>query len=321
MSKYVIGVDLGGTNMRVGLITDKGEVVDKDGTSTNMETASGEDILKRMADLIYEIIKKTGVSSNDIMGAGIGIPGPLDPKIGGAHPPNLTQLSGLRIVDILEEATGLKVMLENDANAAAWGEYWIGAGKGCKSMLQVTLGTGVGGGLILDGKMVRGIDWTAGELGHVVIVDGGRKCACGSNGCIEAYASANSTVRRFNELLESGKTSSLSSVDKADVTCEKIFNAAKEGDGAALSVVNETGRLLGVLAASMANLLNPEMFVVSGGMIHAGDILFDAIKKECKERAFPIPGERMKIVPAKLAGDAGLIGAAGCALSTFGISQ
>ena len=320
MAEHLIGVDLGGTNMRVGLVTGDGEVRTRLSEPTRMDSDDGPAILRRMAGMVERIRKEHSIPAEAIAGMGVGIPGPLAPEIGGANPPNLTQLSGLPIVRILEEATGLRVALENDANAAAWGEYWIGAGRGCRSMILATLGTGIGGGLILDGRIHRGPDHTAGELGHVVVVDGGRPCACGSNGCIEAYASANSTVRRFVEALEKGLRSPLAEGPREEITCRAIFEAAAGGDRLALSLVQETGRLLGVLAANMANLLNPERFVFSGGMIEAGDLLFGAIREECARRAFAVPDKRMDILPARLGGDAGLIGAAGCARNTFATS-
>jgi glucokinase len=321
MSVCVIGVDLGGTNMRAGAVDAAGAVLSRVEAPTLADERSGEEILAALANLIREAVAQAGLFETAVPGAGIGIPGPLDPAIGGAHPPNLKQLSGLPLTSILQKETGLKILLENDANAAAWGEFWIGAGRGMRSMVQVTLGTGIGGGLVLGGELLRGIDHTAGELGHVTVVDGGRPCACGSNGCIEAYASANSTVRRCLEALDAGRASSLADSPRGEITCEAIFRAAEAGDALARELVDETGRLLGVLAANMANLLNPEAFVLSGGMIRAGEALFAPIRETCRERAFSIPAERMRIVPAALGGDAGLIGAAGCALTRFAISR
>jgi glucokinase len=247
------------------------------------------------------------------MAIGVGAPGPLDGKRGLIiEAPNL----GWRnypLADVLGKQTGIKTYLENDANSAGWGEFWAGAGRGCSNMVMMTLGTGVGGAIIIDGKLVRGPDGTAGEFGHVVIIDGGRPAATGNRGALEAYASATATVLRFKEALKLGWNSSLS--EKADsVTCEDIFNAAHEGDGLASHIVTETGRYLGVMAANLANIFNPERCVISGGMIKAGDILFNSIKEECNRRAFPVPAARMEILPATLGADAGLIGAAGVAL-------
>ncbi|MHC4870910.1 MAG: ROK family protein [Planctomycetota bacterium] len=323
MSKYVIGLDLGGTNMRAGIVSDKGEVILKKSAPTNADSNDGETILKRIGELIDSVIAEKNISKEEVAGAGLGIPGPLDPAIGGAHPPNLKQLSGLPIVKRLKEHTGLNINLENDANAAAWGEYWLGAGKGCRSMLMATLGTGIGGGLVINGELIRGIDWTAGELGHVIVDSSpdARLCGCGGKGCIETYASAISTEKRFVEALENGRESELSGTDKDKITCVEIFQAYKNCDPLAVEVITETGRLLGILCASMSSLLNPEKFIFSGGITREWDILSEIIIKEFKSRAFKIPGERMQILRAGLGDDAGLIGAAGCALKISEISQ
>jgi len=319
MTQHVVGIDLGGTNMRAGVADDTGRVLVKAGEPTRAQTSDGEAILGRLADLVDRVVREADLTPDDVLGIGVGVPGPLDPTVGGVKDaPNLGQLDGLPIVGILEEKTGLRTLLENDANAAAWGEFWVGAGRGCRSMVMATLGTGIGGGLILEGQLLRGIDHTAGELGHVSVVDGGRPCACGSHGCIEAYASADSTVRRFREELKRGGGSVLSEVPKKELTCQMIFDAAKEGDLLSLNIAKETGRLLGLLAANVANLLNPERMIFAGGMIGAGDLLFNAIREELDRRAFPVPAKRMRILPAELGGDAGLIGAAGCALNAFG---
>lgn len=321
MDQHVIGIDLGGTNMRVGLITPQGAIVERASGPTDAASSSGEAIIGRLADLVRTVITDGGLEPQAVCGIGLGIPGPLDPQNGGVKDsPNLGQLDGLPIVARLGAATGLPVLIENDANAAAWGEYWMGAGQGCRSMVMATLGTGIGGGIILDGQLLRGIDHTAAELGHLIVVDGGRPCACGSHGCIEAYASADSTVRRFREEVKRGGGSTLADVPKKALTCAQIFQAAREGDLLALNVVQETGRMLGMMTASIANLLNPERMIFGGGMINAGDMLFDAIKRELKRRAFPVPAARLEVLPAALGGDAGLIGAAGCALTAFATS-
>ncbi|MBN1257402.1 MAG: ROK family protein [Planctomycetes bacterium] len=317
METCVIGIDLGGTNMRAGVVTLRGKVLAKEAAQTDAGNNSGETILRKMVELVKQVTIKAGVEQSSLTGIGLGMPGPLAPGIGGAHPPNIPQLSGLPIVEILEQGTGLRTILENDANAAAWGEYWIGAGQGCKNMVLATLGTGIGGGIILDGKLVRGIDHTAGEIGHLRVVQGGRQCACGAQGCVEAYASANSTVRRLEEALAAGEESALSVTPREELTCAAIFAAAAAGDQLACKIIRETGRILGVLAADMANLLNPEKMIFSGGMIAAGALLFDEINAEFKRLAFPVPAARMQILPAQLGGDAGLIGAAGCALNSL----
>lgn len=313
MSKHLIGIDLGGTNLRCGVVTDDPKLVTK--RSQGIEPkASADTVVAMMADMIGEVLSETGLQASDITAVGVGAPGPLDGKRGIIlEAPNL----GWRNVPLaqnLRQKVGIEVVLENDANCAGWGEYWAGAGAGCRSMVMMTLGTGVGGALILDGHLLRGPDGTAGEIGHVVIVDGGRPAATGNHGALEAYASATATVARFKEAMDYGWESSLSSIPRKEITCRHIFDAAHEGDSLAVHIVAETGRYLGLMAANMANLLNPERCVFSGGMIEAGDILFNAIREECLRRAFPVPASRMEILPAQLGPDAGLIGAAGVAL-------
>ncbi len=319
MSKYIIGVDLGGTNMRAGVVSVTGKILFK----KSLPTVSSADISDRIGDLIAEVILAQNIKNDEVVGVGIGVPGPIDHKNGSVLSPNLPQLSGLPIVEILERITGFSINLENDANAATYGEFWLGAGRDCRSLVMATLGTGIGGGIIFNGELVRGIDWTAGELGHVNVDSGAgaRLCGCGARGCIETYASAISTERRFVEELERGRESELSSMDKNKITCVDIFEAYKDGDSLAVETINETGRMLGILCSSMANLLNPEKFIFSGGITNEWDILSKLIIDEFNKRVLTIPGQRMQILRAELENDAGLIGAAGCALKTYETSQ
>ncbi len=312
MSSFVIGIDLGGTNMRSAVLDNNHNLLARHEIDTNPEDGP-EAVIDRMARSVSESLSISGLQKTRILAIGVGTPGPINVQTGVVtFSPNL-KWENVPLVSMLEERTGIKVIMENDANAAGWGEYWAGAGRGCRNMVLMTLGTGVGGAIILNGHLITGPDWTAGEIGHVVVADGGRLCGCGARGCIEAYASATATVERFREALKFGWHSSIA--DKpANITCADIFAAAIEGDNLAHHIVAETGRYLGLMAANMANLLNPERCVFSGGMINAGDILFDAIKAECTKHAFEQPAKRMQILPAELGEDAGLIGAAGCAL-------
>ncbi len=320
MTRYVLGVDLGGTNLRAGVVRMDGDapvVVNRFEAPT--DAAEGPmAVLDRLAGALADLVRTTGLASGEILGCGVGAPGPLDGAAGIIHDaPNMPGWKNIPLAQILGERTGYRVVLENDANAAAWGEFTAGAGRGCRHMVLMTLGTGVGGAVILNGELWRGPDWTAGEVGHVVIQDGGRAGLAGSAGALEAYASAPATVERFREQLAFGWKSALSGLPPQELTCERIFRAAAEGDNLARHVVGETGRYLGVMAANLANLLNPERCIFAGGMIRAGDLLFDAIRDECAARAFPAPAARMTILPAALGPDAGLIGAAGCALTAF----
>jgi len=312
MSDHVIGIDLGGTNLRCAVLDSQHKILARHAVET--QAAGGaEAVMDRMAASVREALKLAGLGPTDILGIGVGSPGPLDAPAGVVtFSPNL-KWHNVPVVQMLEARTGIRTILENDANAAGWGEFWAGAGRGCQNMVLMTLGTGVGGAIILNGELLTGPDWTAGEIGHVVVVDGGRVCGCGAHGCLEAYASATATVNRFCEALRFGWHTTIQKPPAA-ISCADIFNAAHAGDNLARHIVAETGRYLGLMAANMANLLNPERCVFSGGMIEAGAILFDAIRAECDRHAFKEPARRLQILPAELGGDAGLIGAAGCAL-------
>lgn len=317
MGRYVVGVDLGGTNLRCAVLDDKHNVLARSDSDTRASEGYVA-IIDRLAKGVLEAVAAAGLKPADILGAGVGCPGPVDAPSGiVATAPNL-KWNNVPLVAMMEERTGIKTILENDANAAGWGEFWCGAGQGCRNMVLMTLGTGVGGAIIIDGKLVTGADWGAGEIGHVVIADGGRKCGCGGRGCLEAYASATSTVARFLEALDYGWQSKLSAMPRGSITCAEIFSAAQAGDNLASHIVAETGRYLGLMAANLANLLNPERCVFAGGMIKAGPVLFDAIKAELHNHAFPALARRLEILPAQLGGDAGIIGAAGCVLERIG---
>ena len=320
--QYVVGFDLGGTNMRAGVVDAAGKIISKCDAATRADVDDGDTIIRRMGDLVDEAIVKSGMKRESIASIGLGVPGPLDPKAGSVcDSPNLGQLNGKPIRDSLKKRFNLPVNLENDANAAAWGEYIAGAGRGVQDMLMVTLGTGIGGGIVLGGRLHHGIDHTAGEFGHVVIIADGRDCNCGSHGCVEAYASVNTTVRRCVEALAAGAKSSLSSIQADKLVCKDIFDAARKGDALGLKVVDDTAEYLGILCGTLANLFNPERIVFAGGMIKDWDFLHGRIVAAFKRRAFPVPFKRCELKPAELGGDAGLIGAAGCALTEFGTSR
>ncbi len=319
MTQHVVGIDLGGTNLRLGVIDSDAQILARTDMPTNNEDGY-EGVLERMAEGVRGVLKQVGLDAGDIVGIGVGAPGPLNSETGVVlEAPNL-KWENVPVAALLKEKTGIPVQLENDANCAGWGEYWAGAGRGSRNMLMMTLGTGVGGAIIVDGKLQRGPDFTAGEIGHIVVVDGGRRCGCGNEGCLEAYASATATVARFREAMDLGWQTSLKAKKVDEITCADIFKEAFAGDNLARHIVEETGRYLGLMAGNMANLLNPDRCIFSGGMIQSGEILFEPIRRECKRIAFRAPGERIKILPAELVHDAGLIGAAGLALVAHGES-
>ncbi len=312
MEKHYVGVDLGGTNLRCAVVDGDHTVVSRHQCPTN--AAEGSDaVIDRLVEGIRDVVKQAGLSASDIAAACVGMPGPINQRTGVVYSAtNMPGWDNVPLAHIMTERSGIVSFLENDANCAGWGEFTAGAGKGSQNMVMVTIGTGIGGAIIIDGRLILGRDGTAGELGHLCVVDGGRPCGCGARGCVEAYASASSVARRFQDLLREGWTSSLSAKG-AEVTSRDIFQAATAGDPVALRVVESTGYYLGILCASLAEALNPDRCVVSGGMIEAGEELFAAIRKTCNNHNRHPAVRTMEILPAALGANAGLVGAANCA--------
>jgi glucokinase len=310
--QVLIGVDLGGTNIKVGLVSLEGELLVADRVPTDVP-AGASAAVARTIDLARKLLKDVGLDDSAVKACGIGSPGPLDSASGCiVATPNLSGWDGAPIAGPISEAFSVPAYLEGDACAACWGEHWVGAGRGIDNMLMVTLGTGVGGALIVNGQLITGPDGTGGHIGHMVVEADGAECFCGARGCLEAYASATGTVRRFKEAVGGGASSSLKISDQ--LSARDIAQAAEAGDSLSRKVIERTGWYLGVVLGSLANLLNSELCCVSGGMINAGEMLFAPMRVSMREHCFAAPGERLKIVPAKLGEPAGIIGAAGCAL-------
>jgi len=321
LGNYVIGIDLGGTNLRTGLVDRNGKIHHRLSIKTE-NNADPQTISNQIFYLIDEIINVgAGLkpAPPNIIGVGLGSPGLVDKKGETIlFSPNLPLWRNIPIKRMVSERFSVPCVLENDANAAAWGEKWVGAGKEADSLVMLTLGTGIGGGIIINNKLWRGVNNVAAEIGHMVIQMDGPKCSCGNYGCIEAYASATALVRRFKELLKSGMPSSLK--DAGDVTAKMINDAAFQGDKASLDVIKETGHYLGVALVNIMHVLNPEVIVLTGGMIGSGDLLMNPIKQVIKEKAFEASAKETKIVFSQLGNDAGIIGAAGCLLNELEIS-
>jgi glucokinase len=283
------------------------------------EGQKGRDhVLDRIAALVEIAREKAGVPREEIAGVGIGSPGPLNIKKGLIYEaPNLPGWVNLPLAAEIQKRAGYPTVIENDANAASLAEAIAGAGKGMPCMLMLTLGTGIGGGIVINGRVWHGADDIAAELGHISICYAGRRCNCGSIGCVEAYASATGVVKRTVEALKAGATSSLAKGGKNDLAkaskedkCGHIFQVAKQGDPLARKIVAETIVCLATAMASLINTFNPDMIVLYGGMTKAGSQLFDPLRKEVAKRCFRIGALRCKIVPSKLGGHAGVIGSA-----------
>ncbi len=305
MKTYGFGVDIGGTTVKLGLFRTDGELLDKWEIPTRKED-SGSQILPDVAASIKEKLQDKGIAADDVQGVGVGVPGPVTPEGVVCRCVNLGW-GVFNVEETLSELTGYPVKAANDANVAALGEMWQGAGKGAKSIVMVTLGTGVGGGVIVDGHIVAGANGAGGEIGHIPVNDEETLvCGCGKKGCLEQYASATGVVTLTKRALESSDQPS-SLRELATVTAKDTFDAAKAGDALALGVVEQFGKILGKGLAVIACVVNPEMFVIGGGVSKAGKIITDVVEKyympntfhACREAQFKL---------AELGNDAGIYG-------------
>lgn len=318
MKKTIIGIDLGGTNVKTAVVDTDKRVLGKDSRPTYAEKGP-EGVVSVMCESVDAALKGAGLGRGDVLAAGVGAPGPMNWQTGVVYsPPNLPGWKNVPLADILKKRLGFSCYVENDANVACYGEYWLGAGQGAENMCLLTLGTGVGGGIVVFGQLLRGIDGTAAEIGHLKVHRDGRLCGCGGKGCLEAYGSVTGMVRTAVEGIEAGKKSVLTTMcgnDLDALTGRMISDAIAQGDAFAKWVMEETGTWLGLGIASLVNLLNPEKVVLCGGMIAAGEVLFAPIRETVKANAFEVPANRAQIIAAGLGADSGVIGAAGCALS------
>lgn len=314
---HVVGIDLGGTNIKVGVVTTTGEVVSS--LSVPTEGQGGPDhVIGRMVDAALEAIRVSKLPKERILGVGIGAPGAMSHKQGLIiSPPNLPGWSNVPIRDMVARGTGLPANLENDANAAAYGEFWAGGGRGTSDMVLFTLGTGIGGGVIIDGRLVRGFFDNGAELGHMIVVPGGRLCGCGQHGCVEAYASAHFTAVRAVEAIRGGEKSVLKErLDKGQpVETPHVVQAAAAGDPLAARIWDETCRLLATACVNMQHFSNPQKILLGGGMIGAGTHLLEPVRKYFLEMTWKAAKDYPDIDFATLGNDAGFIGAAGLALA------
>ena len=305
MKKYAFGVDIGGTTIKMGFFETNGKMLDRWEIKTNTES-NGASILEDVARAVDTKLAQESISKDEVQGIGIGVPGPV--KTDGTV--NKCVNLGWGVINVAEQLqglSGLSVKVGNDANVAALGEMWQGGGKGHRDVVMVTLGTGVGGGIIIDGKMVAGATGAGGEIGHIMVnEDEIELCGCGKCGCLEQYASATGIVRMAKRKLAiTTEETSLKAL--AEVTAKDIFDAAKEGDVVALELVDELGRILGTALANIACVVNPEIFVIGGGVSKAGNILIDNVKKNFVERTFHACRET-KFALASLGNDAGMYG-------------
>ena len=309
--ELVCAVDLGGTNLRAANIDSAGQIHERVRNLTP-KSAAAKDVVNSVAAAVRECEAAALKRGAQIQSVSVVVPGTVHIGTGlVVNAPNLACVQGYQLGPALESALDRSVLLENDANAATLGEMWQGAARGYQTILCLTLGTGVGGGIILDGKLWRGIDGTAGELGHTSVEPfGGVQCKCGNTGCLEVYASATAIVRMAGEGLAQHSNSSLHSIAAGDLTSEKVFGAAVAGDELALEVFRRVGVYLGVAMANFVNIFNPEIIVIGGGVSAAWELFAQHAREEVLRRAFRVPAERCRILRAERGDDAGLIGAA-----------
>ena len=307
MKKYGFGVDIGGTTCKIGLFETSGKMLDKWEIPTN-KADNGGHILDDVAASIDEKMKSASIAKEDVEGIGVGVPGPVLEDGSVSVCVNLGW-GILNVEDELEKLIGYPVKAGNDANVAALGEMWQGGGKGHSNLVMVTLGTGVGGGIILNGKMLFGVNGAGGEIGHICVDDSETEtCGCGNKGCLEQYTSATGVVRLAGRAMAaSDKKSTLRELEA--VTAKDVFDAAKAGDELALEIVDTQARILGRALAQIACVVDPEIFVIGGGVSKAGSILTDSVKKYFEHYAFHAC-RQTKFALAQLGNDAGIYGSA-----------
>jgi glucokinase len=315
MSEIFIGIDLGGTNIKIGCFDSDLKLLAK--TSVPTEADFGpEHVVENINEATGKLLAQSGKNPDELCAVGIGTPGPANYAQGiVTRATNMPKFNNTPLRDMVAQKLGKPAILENDANAACWGEFVLGAGKDVTDMVFFTLGTGIGGGIVSEGRLVRGTGGNAAELGHIIIYPNGRLCNCGQRGCAEAYASAANTAKRAAEAIEVGAESTLKEVldKKGEITCKDVYEHLKAGDELAKKITDETAEALAILCINVLHTTEPQRIVFAGGMIAAGDILLNRIKDYFNEHIWALKKETVEICFATLGEDAGIIGAAALA--------
>ncbi len=309
MVKNRIGIDVGGTNVKIALVNDKGNILYSNSVPTRAEMGY-EYTVNNIKQAIRDLITETGVTN--IEGIGFDFPGQIDYKNGIVRlAPNIPGWVNIPIAKIIEDEFKIPTRIDNDVHCAALGELKFGAGQDCENFICMTVGTGIGSGIVINGKLVRGASNAAGELGHIKLqMHEGPLCGCGDYGCLEAFASGPSIVAMAEEYISGGKSTKFREMASGgEITPYIVAEAAKLGDPVAKRIFTKVGEYIGFGLASVVNLLNPEKIIIGGGVADAGDILIEPIKETIKKRAMVVAGSAVEIVPAKLANTAGVIGA------------
>jgi glucokinase len=314
MQRPTIGIDLGGTKIGVGVVGADGTVIVSDYQPT--DAAKGQDaVIERVITGVDRVLAAAELRSDDVAAVGIGAPGPLDiPRGLLTEPPNLPGWHNVPLRQIVADRTGFPAFLENDANAAAIGEYLYGAGRGTRNMVYVTVSTGIGGGLILDGRIYHGVSGGAGEIGHTTILPQGPHCGCGNRGCLEALASGTAIAREGQELVECGVPTRIAAGTDGPVTAKDVVDAMHDGDPYAADIVHRAMAYLGIGMANLVNLFNPDRIVIGGGLSALGEELLDPVRRGIQIHAFPSAVSQVTVLLAALGASVGIVGAAGAAV-------
>ena len=310
MKKYRIGVDIGGTNIKIALVDLQGKIVYSNTTPTRADLGY-EHSIANIQNAIEELMKETNTNKDTVEAIGFGFPGQVDYKEGIVR--LLTNMPGwveIPFAQIIEDEFKIPVRLDNDVRVATLGELKYGAGKGCENLVCITIGTGIGSGLVMNGKLVRGAKNAAGEIGHIKMTMGeGPLCGCGDFGCFEAYASGPAIVAMARDYIRGGKSSKFKELATEELSPYIVAQAALQGDVVAKQIYRKMGEIIGIGLTSVINLLNPERVIIGGGVADAGDILINPIKETIQKRAMPIQAASVEIVHAQLGNTAGVIGA------------
>lgn len=321
MDNNVIGVDIGGTNIRFGIVKRSGRIVHRL-ISPTMAQLGREAVIGNIINGIEKLVTVSNIKKKSILGIGLGAPGFIDNKGIIAFSPNLPGWQDVDLNKIIRSRFKMQVVIENDANAAAFGERWLGAGIKSQNLLCITLGTGVGGGIILNNKIWHGDKGMAGEIGHITVNPDGPLCSCGNYGCLEAYSSGTGIVNRMIDAMRKGKNTSLLSMIKDginEITPEKVFIAARKGDPLSLEFVEDAGKYLGIAISGVVNLLNIKTIILYGGLVSSFGLFSKRMKEEIIKRTISSFSKEVMVLKAGLKQDAGIIGAAGILFQKMGL--
>lgn len=315
-----IGIDLGGTKISTGLVDAAGNILAHDYRATRANEGQ-EAVVRRMVEAARQVMAEADVTPSQTAAVGVGAPGPMDLEAGVVvAPPNLQGWKRVPLKRLIEDELGLETFLENDANAAALGEHCFGAGRGVQHMIYVTVSTGVGGGMIFDGKLYHGDSGMAGEIGHITILPNGPLCGCGNRGCLEALASGTAIAARARERIARGASTMIAEMVAGDlelVSAKIVAQAVQQGDVEAQEILTEAMTYLGIGMANLVNLFNPQLIVIGGGLINLGEKLFGAVRRGIVCHAMEASASAVKIAPAELGDKVGVLGAAAVALSSI----